>query len=211
MTGTVTLVAGAAMILPFATTAGAVAPQTGEILQPGTGGGSQLPTSPIPTITDQTTVEVVVPTTNSPLIAGDKAQIYECADTDGLADNLPTDGTTCDGVTVNTGHTLNVGTGGTVDKTNYEIFALPSSALGEGPNGQPICSATSACVLYIGENINDFTAPFVFSQPFFVSGTVGTPTPESPSVIALPVAGALIMGGGAALVVRRRRRRAVAA
>jgi hypothetical protein len=210
MSGTVTVIAGAALVLPFANMAGAVAPQTGEILQPGTGGGSQLPTSPIPTITDQTTVEVVVPATGSPLVAGQKASIYECADADGLADNLPTDASTCDGLTVNVGKTITIGTGGTVDKTNYEIYQLPSAALFESSTGTPVCTASSACVLYIGQSINDFTQPFVFSQPFFVGATVGTPTPESPSVIALPVAGALIVGGGAALTVRRRRRRSVA-
>jgi hypothetical protein len=60
-------------------------------------------------------------------------------------------------------------------------------------------------VLYIGQNVADFSAPFVFSQPFYVS-SLGTPTPESPAVVALPVAGAFV--GGSALFIRRRRRTA---
>jgi len=205
MCGTVTLVAGAAMVLPFAGIAGATPPQTGIILQP-----AALPITPVPTIIDQSTVEVQVPAAGSPLVAGQKVNIYECADADGKADNLPSDGSTCDGLTINTGRTLNVASDGSVDKTGYTIYQLPSATLGEGSTAQPICNATSACVLYIGQSINDFTQPFVFSQPFYVSSTVGTGTPETPVVIALPVAGALIIGG-AALVMRRRRRNAVAA
>ncbi len=207
MSSTVTVAAFAAVALPLTSQAGAVTPpQTGELLQPGSGGGTQLPTSPIPTITDQTKVEVVVPASGSPFTAGQKLNVYECADADGLADDLPTGGTACDGLTLNVGPSIIAGTGGTVDETNYEIYQLPSAALFESTNGSPACSATSACVLYIGENVTDFTAPFVFSQPFYVGNDLGTPTPESPAVIALPVAGVVVVG--AALFIRIRRRRA---
>jgi hypothetical protein len=200
----VTLAAAAVVVLP--PVAGAVTPpQTGELLQPGGGGGSQLPTNPIPTISDQTKVEVVVPATGSPFTAGQKLNIFECADADGQTDDLPTDGTACDGLTLNVGPSIIAGTGGTVDENNYEVYQLPSAALFESANGSPACSATSACVLYIGQNVTDFTAPFVFSQPFYVGTDLGSPTPESQAVIALPVVGILVVGG--ALFIRSRRRR----
>ncbi len=183
-------------------------PQTGELLQPGTGGDTQLPTTPIPTINDQTKVEVVVPASGSPFTKGQKLNIFECADADGLPDDLPTGGTACDGLTINVGPSLIAGTGGTVDETNYEIYQLPSAALFESANGSPVCSATRACLLYIGQNVTDFTAPLVFSQPFYVGDDLGTPTPESPAVIALPVAGVVVVGG--VLFIRGRRRRAAA-
>ena len=196
-----------AVALPLASPAGATTPpQTGELLQPGTGGGTQLPTTPIPTINDQTNVEVVVPATGSPFTAGQTLNIFECPDADGLTNDLPTDGTACDGLTVNVGANIVTGVGGTVDATNYEIYQLPSSALFESANGSPACDATSACVLYIGQNITDFNAPYVFSQPFYVGSDLGTPTPESPAAIALPVAGVLVLGG--AVFIRLRRRRA---
>jgi len=204
MAGSVAAVAGAALVLPLSGMAGATAPQIGILLQPGGGGGTALPTSPIPTITDQTTVEVQVPANST--LTGGSVKILECGDADGLADDLPTNAASCDGLTINTGKTINEGTGGTVDKTNYEIYQLPSTVLGEGSTSTPVCNATSACVLYIGQNQNDFTQPYVWSQPFYVASSVGTPTPESPITIALPAAGIIILGAGTALTIRRRRR-----
>ena len=130
MSSMVTVAAFAAVVLPLTSQAGAVTPpQTGELLQPGSGGGTQLPTTPIPTITDQTKVEVVVPASGSPFTAGQKLNIFECADADGLADDLPTGGTACDGLTLNVGPSIIAGTGGTVDETNYEIYQLPSRGI----------------------------------------------------------------------------------
>jgi hypothetical protein len=200
----VALAAVVAVVVPLASQAGATTPpQTGELLQPGTGGGTQLPTTPIPTINDQTSVEVVVPASGSPFTAGQKLNIFECADADGLTDDLPASGNACDGLTLNV---ITASTGGAVDATDDEIFQLPSTTLFESANGSPVCSATSACVLYIGQNVSDFSAPFVFSQPFYVGAGLGTPTPESPAVIALPVVGALVVGS--AVLIRHRRRRA---
>ncbi len=161
-------------------------PQTGELPQPGTGGGTQLPMTPIPTINDQTSVEVVVPASGSSFTATQKLNIFECADADGLTDNLPASGNACDGLTLNV---TTESTGAAVDATDDEIVQLPSTTLFESANGSPVCSATSACVRYIGQNVSDFSAPFVFSQPFNVGAGLGTPTPESPAVIALPVWG----------------------
>jgi len=101
--------------------------QIAILLQPGSGGGTALPTSPIPTITDQTTVEVRVPA-NAILQPGQSANIYECSDADGTFDNLPTDGSTCDGLTSDTGATINVSADGSIDKRGYEIFSSPQCA-----------------------------------------------------------------------------------
>jgi len=77
------------------------------------------------------------PATGSPFTAGQTLNIFECPDADGLTNDLPTDGTACDGLTVNVGANIVTGVGGTVDATNYEIYQLPSSALFESANGSP--------------------------------------------------------------------------
>jgi hypothetical protein len=152
------------------------------------------------------TVSVVVPT-NSVLPAGVSVQIIECSAPNGVLPTLPSQ---CDTTTVQ-GDTVLTGTGGTVNYTNYQVYALPSPALG---GVSPIvCGDTAAteCVLFIGENYNDFTVPNVFSQPFkiHVNGGVengnnpGDGTPEVPLAIGLPLAAAGIIGGG--VLVRRRR------
>ena len=41
---------------------------------------------------------------------------------------------------------------------------------------KPICNQTNSCVLYVGQNQNDFTAPKVFSAPFLICSSSGTPT-----------------------------------
>ena len=120
------------------------------------------------TMTDQTAVEVKVPS-NATLKVGQPITILECEDADGMTDDLPTDNSTCDGLTSNSGPSLNVGAGGTVDKKGYEIYQLPSAALAEPGNAGPVCNRTSACVLYVGSNYNDFTQPYVWSAPFYVA------------------------------------------
>jgi hypothetical protein len=69
-------------------------------------------------------------------------------------------------------------------------------------------------VLYIGNNITDFTAAHVWSEPFLVSAVAGDNptnpgdgTPEVPLAIGLPIAAVGIFGG----VMYRRRRRSNAA
>ncbi len=62
---------------------------------------------------------------NTHLKAGQPITILECEDADGMADDLPIDNSSCDGLTSNNGPSLNVGTGGTVDKKGYEIYQLP--------------------------------------------------------------------------------------
>src|ERR1700722_6266157 len=110
--------------------ASATAPQIAQIFQP-SGSSTQLAAGA--TITDQTTVEVKVPA-NSTLANSQSVEIFECEDADGMADNLPIDGSSCDGLTAPGGGTINESATGTVDKRGYEIFQLPSPALAETPN-----------------------------------------------------------------------------
>ena len=92
------------------------------------------------------------------------------------------------------------------------MYALPDAiSLGEGSSG-PKCGSTSAteCILYIGNDQNDFTKPHLWSQPFFVSANgndaganPGDGTPEVPLAIILPVAAMGLLGG--TVLIRRRR------
>jgi hypothetical protein len=101
--------------------------------------------------------------------------IIECADPGGLASNLPKDITTCDGNTIQ-GNTVLVGGDGSFSQTGYSVYLLPSPALGEQSNFTPICNQTHYCVLYVGQDQNDFTAPKVFSAPFLIAPSSGTTT-----------------------------------
>jgi hypothetical protein len=98
--------------------------------------------------------------------------ILECADPGGSASNLPIDATACDGNTVQ-GGTVLVGAGGSFSLSNYTVYLLPSPTLGEQSNYKPICNQSNYCVLYVGQDQNDFTAPKVFSAPFLIGPSAG--------------------------------------
>jgi hypothetical protein len=103
-------------------------------------------------------------------------KILECADPGGVEANLPKDDSTCDGNTIQ-GISILIGNDGSFSDTTYQVYMLPSQALGEQTNFKPICNQTNYCVLYVGQNQNDFTAPKVFSAPFLISpGTGGATT-----------------------------------
>jgi hypothetical protein len=108
---------------------------------------------------------------NSTFTPGAGINIVECAAPGGVS---PSDPSQCDGLTVQS-DTILANSDGSVDykvtnsTSGYEVFALPDSvSLGEHANGTPVCNSSNECVLYVGENQNDFTAPHFFSQPFFV-------------------------------------------
>jgi hypothetical protein len=184
--------------------------------------GSEVPGSalPIGTVTagpfsSGQVIQVQIPA-NSTLGSGAGINIVECAAPGGVA---PTATAACDGNTIQ-GDTIFAASDGSVSYTNsgpdhgYTVYALPNSSLGEGTSGTPVCNLTNECVLYIGENQNDFTQPHFFSQPFFVkpvtgnsgtpagNGTPGAATPEAPLAIGLPLAAAGVIGG--ILFLRRR-------
>jgi hypothetical protein len=111
--------------------------------------------------------------------------ILECADPGGSSANLPKDITTCDGNSIQ-GNTVLVAVDGSFS-TSYTVYSLPNALLGEQSNAQPICDQTHQCVLYVGQNQNDFTAPKLFSPAFAVaasssgSSTSSTTSPSTTS------------------------------
>ncbi len=160
------------------------------------------------TYADQTVVKIVVPA-NTDFTPGQTIEILECADPGATAANLPTDDTTCDGLTVN-GDTLYVRGDGDFTESAYTLFQLPSSALKEPSNSQPVCNLTNACVLFIGQDYTNFSLPHVFSQPFYMASTSAV-VPESHFAIELPLAAVVVLAAGGGLLVWRRRRHSVAA
>jgi hypothetical protein len=122
---------------------------------------------------------------NSVFTPSSRVNILECADPGGSMANLPKSDSTCDGNTIQ-GNTILVAANGSASDQNYTIFLLPSPELGEQSNNQPVCNQTNPCVLYVGQNQNDFTAPKVFSSPFTIApasggGTTTTPTTTTTS------------------------------
>ena len=97
-------------------------------------------------------------------------KILECSDPGGTASNLPTSALLrCDGNTIQ-GNTIVVGHDGSFSQNGYVVYALPNpSELGESADTKPVCNEHNPCVLYIGQNQENFTAPKIFSPPFTVS------------------------------------------
>jgi hypothetical protein len=99
--------------------------------------------------------------------------IIECADPGGKASNLPTSAAEkCDVDTVAGTPTIPA-PNGSFSTPGYLMYQLPAKRLDEGPTWLPVCNKSNPCVLYVGENYNDFTMPKVFSAPFTV-----TPSPS---------------------------------
>lgn len=117
---------------------------------------------------------------NSYFTPHSRVNILECADPGGLATNLPKDNTTCDGNTIQ-GSTILVAADGSFSESAYLIYLLPSPTLGEQSNNRPICNEANYCVLYVGQNQNDFTAPKVFSAPFLIAPSAGSTTTTATS------------------------------
>ena len=210
--GTALSAVAAFTVLSLAAPAGATTPTSGSV----------VPDSAVPvgTVTPGTPfssgqgINVVIPA-NSVFSNTTNLAIEECAAPNGVIPALPS---ACDGNTIN-GPTIKSNADGSVNFQTetgslFTVYALPDAiSLGESPGG-PVCGSTSAteCILYIGYNQNNFTAPHVWSQPFFVSANgddggenPGDGTPEVPLAILLP-ASALGLFGGAALIRRRRHR-----
>ena len=116
-----------------------------------------------------------------------RIEVIECAAPKGVD---PVSDATCDGNTAQSGSVL-VARDGSFQIPHYTLYSLPNTALEETADGIPICNATSECVLYIGQNQNDFTAPKVFSTAFTVQPTAGS-TPVAAH--HAPVPGAPVTG-----------------
>jgi len=117
---------------------------------------------------------------NSAFTPGDKVNVLECSDPKGAEASLPKDISGCDGLTIQ-GDTALVQPGGSVSVPRYTIYQLPSPTLGEQANAQPVCDHVNQCVLYVGQNQNDFTQPKLFSSPFTVMPASSAPAVASGS------------------------------
>jgi hypothetical protein len=162
-------VALVAALTAFFALAGAAAPTQGSSVPSSAVAVSPF-TAGIPFSSGQL-INVVVPA-NSLFLSTSSVNSLECAAPDGILPTLPTQ---CDGNTIQ-GPTVLPNTDGSINLEEqgyglYQVFALPDSVdLGENSTNEVKCGNTSAteCVLYIGDNQGDFTAPHVFSQPFYV-------------------------------------------
>jgi hypothetical protein len=154
--------------LGFGQLAGATGPANGTIV-PGSAAAVAPFTAGTPFSSGQQ-INVVIPA-NSNFQVGQNINIVECAAPGGV---VPTDPSACDGLTIQ-GPTVPVDADGSVNFQSetgqlYSVYALPDAiSLGEPPNATPICNLTNECVLYIGQNQNDFTQPHYWSQPFWIA------------------------------------------
>jgi hypothetical protein len=149
----------------------------GTAVDPGVAGAA-TPTvtiTPAPTggmYSDQESVSVSVGP-NSLFNPYSKVVIIECADPLGTAANLPTSFSSCDGDTRQS-DTVLVQPDGSFSESNYELFAVPNAVLEEQANWTPVCNKTHECVLYVGEDFNDFSKPKIFSKPFLFTSDPAT-------------------------------------
>ena len=164
--------AGAAVLLAVGLSAGLVGTAGATISN-----GSQVPGSALPAGTfaagtpfsSGQTLEVKIPA-NTVFPQSQNIVIVECAAPGGV---LPSLTSACDTNTVQ-GDTIQPNPDGSIDYLKYTVYALPDTfSLGESPSGTPVCNLTSQCVLFIGNNFNDFTAPHLWSQGFYVNPTAG--------------------------------------
>jgi hypothetical protein len=97
-----------------------------------------------------------------------RVNILMCADPKGKRSTLPASVTACDGNTIQ-GDTVIVNKDGSFKESAYTLYRLPTPLLGEELNWKPACDRTHACVLYVGENQEDFaTWPKTFSRSFLM-------------------------------------------
>lgn len=102
-----------------------------------------------------------------------RINIIECADPGGAKKHLPVNVDACDGNTIQ-GNTILVQRDGSFSERGYQLYALPNRPqLGETSDTRPLCNAKHACVLYIGQNQEKFTAPKMFSAPFTLTAPSG--------------------------------------
>jgi hypothetical protein len=194
---------GGLSLFAFAGSAGADVPPGGQT-------NAAVPISPDPTSGQTVTpgtpfssgqvITVAVPPETT-LTPNAGVRIIECAAPNGVLPTLPSQ---CDPTTIQ-GESVIPAADGSFAIHDYQLFALPDVvSLGESPTGSPKCGDTAAteCVLFIGDNYNDFTAPHIFSQVFKITPNAsdngvnpGDGTPELPLAIGLPFAAAGIMGG----------------
>ncbi len=185
--GGIGLLVAALVMVGLVVSAGATVPASGDTIstaaqpvQPSTAG--------IPFASGQS-IDVVIPANSAFAGSFSNINIIECAAPNGTIPTLPS---ACDGSTVQ-GSTILPNADGSFTYTGYQLFALPDSVtLGEASGG-PACGKTAAteCILYIGNNQLDFTAPHLWSAPFFIAPNAtdsGTPAGDGspPATATLP-------------------------
>ncbi len=175
---------GAIATLGLIVTAGAALPASGDIV-PGSAQAVTPFTAGTPFSSGQT-IHVAMPANSAFAGSHSGINIVECSAPDGVP---PTNTSACDGNTIQ-GDTILPAADGSFTYDSYQLFALPDlTTLSEGSGG-PACGLTAAteCILYVGQNQNDFTQPHLWSQPFFITpdtGDLGTnPGDGSPPAVA---------------------------
>ena len=102
-----------------------------------------------------------------------RLDIIMCANPGGTKAHLPTSLADCDANTIQ-GDSVIPAKDGSFSESAYNIYRLPSAALGENKSTRPICDSTHQCVLFVGQDYNNFKRPKVFSQPFTVTAGSGS-------------------------------------
>jgi hypothetical protein len=198
---------GTFTVLSLAAPAGATTPTEGSSVP-----GSAVPVgsyTPGPFSSGQS-INIVIPANSVFTSTTTDINVVECSAPGGVLPTLPS---ACDGNTIQ-GPTLTANSDGSINFSAetgslYQLFAIPDANLGETTG--PVCNLSTPCVLYIGQNQNDFTQPHVFSQVFTINPNGGSDsganpgdgTPEVPMAIILPIAAMGLIGG--AVLIRRRR------
>lgn len=172
----VTLVAGLGVVLVAASPAA------------GSAGPAAVVTPPLAGhVTNGETISISVGP-NTVFTPEARIEVLECAAPRGA---LPTSDASCDGNTAQYGSVI-VAADGSFTVPAYTLVALPNAAFDESPHGSPVCNLTATCVLYIGQNQNDFSAPKIFSVRYTID-----PSTPTPAVFAGSIVGAGGTGSGA--------------
>jgi hypothetical protein len=124
---------------------------------------------------------------NSLFAPHSRVVILQCADPGGDVSHLPLSLVGCDENTVQ-GDTTLVQSDGSFVEPSYSLYALPSKVLGEQSNWQPICNPTNDCVLFVGQDQNEFSKPKLFSRPFLMSSAAAPATPNPAVATPSPAA-----------------------
>ena len=106
-----------------------------------------------------------------------RIEILECGAPKGV---LPIDDTTCDGNT-SQGNSILVNQDGSFSDPAYTLYQLPDAAIGDSPDSVPVCDEAEECVLYIGQDQNDFEKPKIFSPPFTFTTNITAASPSKNS------------------------------
>ena len=150
-----------------------------------------------------------------PLAAGARSQHSDVRRPGGKASNLPIDGTTCDGESMNTGPSLNIGPGGTVDEKRYVISDVHRRRLNPrtpSPCATPLTHVSCTS----GKTKTISRTPYVWSdrsmsgpvstQPALPAWSTGSGSGSSAPLIIGTVAGVLVLLAGGYFWLRYRGR-----